>query len=131
MVQRYETLSRRTIRLSPNTYAPASWLTQRSHSIPFRKAYGIIEPFFLWQIEEWYKNPAISFLQPLIHSSYFISNLVPIILAHVVIHMLQWGLDNLSELFRKFIHVTTMEVIILGKPTSRFAGISLTTTFTP
>lgn len=54
-----------------------------------------------------------SFLQPLIHSSYFISNPVPIIFAHVVIHMLQWSLDNFSELFRKFIHVATMEVIIL------------------
>ena len=45
------------------------------------------------------KSSIISLLHPLIHFTYFISNLVPIIFAHVVIHMLQWSFDYLSELF--------------------------------
>lgn len=42
-----------------------------------------------------------------------LGNAIPIILAHIIVDMSQWSFDNLPELFGKFIHVATMEVIIL------------------
>ena len=42
-----------------------------------------------------------------------LGNAIPIIFAHIIVDMSQWSFDNLPELFGKFIHVATMEVIIL------------------
>lgn len=42
-----------------------------------------------------------------------LGNAIPIILAHIIVDMSQWSFDNLPKLFGKFIHVATMEVIIL------------------
>lgn len=51
----------------------------------------------------------------LVDASYLLGYLVPIILAHIIVDVQQGLLYDFSELLRQLVHVTAMEVVILGQ----------------